>query len=102
MKKRNDNFITSKMYCCNCGHEGIPIMRKLGQYREPGHLKKIYCPYCNKEWNHVEIRPFYSDYNYEDFKLEIKYNNFNENGDRKEPYKIFRKNLKIKIIKGEI
>ena len=38
----------------------------------------------------------YSDYNYEDFQLEIKYHNFDEEGNRKEPYRIFRGNLKKK------
>ena len=94
MRRRNDDFSVSRMFCCNCGREGVPISRKSGRYREAGHLKKLYCIYCGKDWNHVEIRPMYTDYNYEDFKLEMKYHNFDENGERKEPYRIFRGNLK--------
>lgn len=94
MRRRNDDFSVSRMFCCNCGREGVPISRKSGRYREAGHLKKLYCIYCEKDWNHVEIRPMYTDYNYEDFKLEMEYHNFDENGERKEPYRIFRSNLK--------
>ena len=93
---KNNDFTISRMFCCNCGKEGIPIPRKFGHYHHAGHLKKLYCIHCGKEWNHAEIRSMYSDYNYEDFKLEMKYHNFNEEGDRKEPYRIFRGNLKKK------
>lgn len=86
----------SKMYCTICGNEGISIFRKSNQYREPGHLKKIYCIHCKKETNHAEVRSFFNDYNYKDFKLEKKYNNFDENGNRKQPYRIFRGELKKK------
>ena len=91
---RRKNFTMSKMYCTKCGREGVPIARIIGKYREPGHLKKLYCIYCKGEYNHVEIRPMYSDYNYEDFLLEMKYNNFNSKGERNIPYRIFRGNLK--------
>lgn len=91
---KNNNISISRMFCCKCGNENIPIMRRGGHYREPGHLKKIYCIHCGKEWNHVEIRSIYSDYNYEDFELEMKYHNFDEEGNRKEPYRIFRGKLK--------
>ncbi len=90
------NNILSKMYCTKCGKEGIGIFRKPSQCREPGHLKKMYCIYCKEEINHVEIRSIFSDYNYEDFKLEIKYHNFDDKGNRKQPYRIFRGKLKQK------
>ncbi len=96
MSKKNYNFVISRMFCCACGREGVPISRKLGHYREAGHLKKLYCIYCGKMWNHAEIRPIYSDYTYKDFQLEMQYNNFDEDGNRKEPYRIFRGNLKQK------
>ena len=94
---KNNNFTISRMFCCNCGKEGIPITRKFGHYRNAGHLKKLYCIYCGKEWNHVEIRP-YSSYNYNDFELEMKYYNFDNEGNRKAPYKTFKGNLKQKGI----
>ena len=96
MKK--NNFSISEMYCTKCENKGLDIPRKDNRRREPGHLKKLYCIYCQQEQNHVEIREIYSDYNLEDFELEMKYNNFDENGNRKEPYRIFRGNLKQKGI----
>lgn len=96
MRRKNNDFMISRMFCCNCGREGVPVTRKSGHYREAGHLKKLYCIYCGKEWNHAEVRPMYSDYNYEDFKLEMEYHNFDEEGNRKKPYRIFRGDLKKK------
>ena len=32
------------------------IFRKKGNLKKPGHLKKLYCPYCKKEVNQVEVR----------------------------------------------
>ena len=91
-----NNFSVSDMYCTCCGQKSLPIARVVGHYKEPGHLKKLYCFHCNKVCNHVEIKPTYNDYNLQDFKLEIKYHNFDEMGNRKEPYRIFRGNLKQK------
>lgn len=87
------NFSISKMYCVNCHREGISIPRRNGKYREAGHLKNLYCVYCKENHNHVEIKPISSDYNYEDFLLEIEYHNFDEEGNRKKPYRIFRSEL---------
>ena len=84
------NFIMSEMYCTSCGRKGIAIPRKNGKYREPGHLKNLYSIYCRKNCNHAEVRDMYSDYNYEDFLLEFENGNFDEDGNRKEPYRIFR------------
>lgn len=84
----------SEMYCTCCGKKGISIPRKNNKFRKSGHLKKLYCIYCGAEKNHVEIRPIYDDYAHKDFELEMKYNNFDSEGNRKEPYRIFRKNLK--------
>lgn len=64
------NTYTSNFYCTKCGKKGIPLPRKISSQRLPGHLKKIYCPYCKTEENHVEIRPF-GGYRYEDFLEEF-------------------------------
>ena len=64
-----NNFLPSDFYCTECGRKGIPIIRIAGKEREAGHLKKLYCLYCQKETNHAEIRPF-GKYNKEDFKKE--------------------------------
>ena len=80
MAKRTRNVsFDSNFYCTKCGNKGIPIARKKGAEREAGHLKKLFCLHCNQERNHVECKPF-SHYDYEDFKLEMSYGNFDENG----------------------
>ena len=48
--------VMSEFYCTQCGKKGIPVYRKKGQERKAGHLKKLYCLYCNMETNHVEIK----------------------------------------------
>ena len=88
---------TSDFYCVRCGNKGIPIARKIGSQREAGHLKKLYCLHCQEQTNHAEIRPF-GAYHYEDFKLEMSYGNFDENGLRKMTYG----ELKTAINNGEI
>lgn len=88
-----NNFIVSRMFCCSCGQEGIPITRRKGQTREPGHLKKLYCIHCGKEWNHVEIRQMSKKYTYEDFEIEMLYNNFDSEGNRKVPFKQLKKEI---------
>lgn len=78
---------TSKMYCTKCGREGISIARPKRQ-REPGHLKKLYCPYCGEEVNHVEIKEK-GVYNYTIFLHEYTGGNFNEQGQRILPWRQF-------------
>lgn len=87
MRRRNKRptEIESVFYCVNCGTKGIPIMRVRGMEREAGHLKKLFCLKCQKEWNHAECKPF-SHYDYKDFLLEKEYDNFDENGNRKMKY----------------
>ncbi len=82
----------SDMYCTKCGKKNIPIQRKKGQEREKGHLKKMYCIYCQQEVNMVEIKECAS-YTLDDFKLEFKYQNFDNEGNRKMPLKDFKKYL---------
>ena len=74
---KNKASITSEFYCTECGSKGIPIARKIGTKKEPGHLKKIYCLKCKKETNHAEVRP-YGSYDYEDFLEEYSLGRFFE------------------------
>ena len=86
----------SDFYCTYCGHKSYPILRRVGKEREPGHLKNLFCLYCNQERNMVEIKAE-GKYSLEDFEIEFKYGNF-INGVRKLPYKQFIS----KVEKGEI
>jgi len=81
-------IMISDFYCTQCGHKGIPIVRKDNKIREPGHLKKLYCIYCNQENNHVECKEF-SKYTHEDFLKEFNGHNFKEDGTRQLPWKQF-------------
>lgn len=98
MRKSKDirlqNF--SDFYCTKCGHKGIPIIRKSGKAKEPGHLKKLFCLYCNEEENMVEIKQKGS-YTLEDFLIEFQNGNF-ENGERKMPYKQFLAEMRKKNV----
>ena len=71
----------SDFYCTHCGALGLPVVRSAKHTREPGHLKKLYCPRCRIQRNMVEVRPF-GRYTYEDFQIEFKYGNFDEEGQR--------------------
>lgn len=89
MKRNKDIRLSSlsDFYCTSCGHKGIPIIRNPGKEKEPGHLKKLYCLYCNTEKNMVEVKQK-GKYTLEDFIIEFENGNF-ENGQRKLPYRQF-------------
>lgn len=71
--KRPAKVSMSDFYCTECGKRGLSCMRADSRKRKAGHLKKLWCPYCNKETNHVEVRAdkssaytvadFYEEYN---------------------------------------
>lgn len=50
------SYDISKFFCIQCGKEGIPCIRKSSHKREKHHLKKLWCPCCRTEVNHVECR----------------------------------------------
>lgn len=88
--KRLNNLTKSEFYCVKCGNKGIPIQRQKNKEREQGHLKKLYCPFCQVETNHVEVREK-GKYNEYDFRLEFTFGNFDEDGNRIKPFKQFRR-----------
>ena len=47
-----------QFYCMLCGRPGIPLRRKIGFQHGALHRKKLYCPYCKTEVNHIEVRNF--------------------------------------------
>lgn len=84
--------ICDELYCVNCGNKGIPIMRKTKRERPSGHLKRLWCPYCKKEFNHVQCNEF-THYTHQDFLFEKMYDNFDEDGNRKMSYGDLRKEV---------
>lgn len=88
-------MISSDFYCTRCCSKGIPIARKKGQQREPGHLKRLFCLKCGKEVNHVEIKAT-GEYTLNHFLAEKEYDNFDEEGNRIVPYRQFIGDLKVR------
>lgn len=100
-KSKNIRNITlSDFYCTCCGNKGIPVFRTVGQEREPGHLKKLFCLNCQDEKNMVEVRSI-GKYNLEHFWIEYEYGNFDKDGNRIEPWKQFVAKIRQEMIKNE-
>ena len=53
MKKKKYNI--SYFICPECG-ESFPLPRFQGSQREKGHIKDLYCAFCNKVVKTTEIR----------------------------------------------
>ena len=47
-------YTEHSFYCLKCGNKGIPLMRNQGFKHERHHRKKLYCPFCKQEVNHIE------------------------------------------------
>lgn len=86
-------MITSDFYCTQCGNKALMLPRKNSRLKEPGHLKKLFCIFCQKENNCVEVRPIGTKYDYQDFLIEFKHNNFNPDGTRKLSYGELKKTI---------
>ena len=97
IKKKGSDVIMkmtiSDMYCTQCGKKVYSIPRNYGREREPGHLKHMYCIFCKKNVNMVEIRDFGSKYTLDDFYLEFDLHNFNKDGTRKLSWSNFKTHL---------
>lgn len=52
---KRPKYVTSHFICpeCNCA---IPIPRKLGNQREKGHIKDMFCPTCGEVRKFREVR----------------------------------------------
>lgn len=50
------NYAEHSFYCIKCGNKGIPLARKQGFQHERFHRKKMYCPFCKEEVNHIECK----------------------------------------------
>ena len=66
--KRSNNYVEHSFYCIRCGNKGIPLRRNSGHQHAQSHRKKLYCPYCKMEVNHVECKNDEDVYN---FKLDF-------------------------------
>ena len=68
----------SNFYCLQCGQKGIPLPRNRGRQREKFHRKRMYCPHCKIDVNHIEVKTsmeaqeFKRNYNKGVYQLEAK------------------------------
>lgn len=97
MKTSIKNMNKSRFFCTQCGKEAFPVFRPKSKSRETGHLKKLFCLYCNEEVNCVELAETNS-YTREDFELEFDNFNFNPDGTRVQTLN----QLKAAIRNGEL
>ena len=52
-------YITTELhdfYCLSCGRKTISLPRERGHQHNKFHRKKLYCPWCHIECNHIEIK----------------------------------------------
>ena len=69
MKRQISNYVSSQMFCTQCGAKGIPIPRQKNHLRETGHLKRLYCVSCKKVCNFAEMSVNYTPQDFaRDFK----------------------------------
>lgn len=98
MQLRNNEI--HKLVCVKCMCKALPmyVPRKKDKLREAGHLKKCYCCSCGEETNHAEVTET-GGYTNREFYLEWAYNNFDENGNRKQPWRMFVNEIRSKNMK---
>lgn len=62
-------------YCLNCGQKSLTLPRKIGRQYKSGHRKKLYCPHCHTEVNHIECK---NDFDVWEFKQAFEAGEFQE------------------------
>ena len=58
MSKRKQRVKLHDFYCLKCGNKGIGVFRNVGFQRERFHRKRLYCPFCKEEVNHIECKTY--------------------------------------------
>lgn len=58
MSKRKQRIELHDFYCLKCGNKGIGVFRNVGFQRERFHRKRLYCPFCKEEVNHIECKTY--------------------------------------------
>lgn len=53
MKHIKKSFVLSYLKCSNCG-EFVLIPRRVGRQKKGGHIKDMWCPYCQTETKFIE------------------------------------------------
>lgn len=50
------NYEPHTFWCIQCGNRGLDIQRKVNHRHGKHHRKKLWCPWCKMEINHIECR----------------------------------------------
>ena len=50
------NYEPHTFWCIKCGNRGLDIQRKTNHKHGKHHRKKLWCPWCKMEINHIECR----------------------------------------------
>ena len=53
---RVNRFDFSSFYCPSCGKKAMDLPRPRSLTRQSFHRKKLYCPWCKKTYNCIEVR----------------------------------------------
>lgn len=56
MAKGINKFDFSSFYCPACGKKTMDLPRPKSLIRQGFHRKKLYCPWCKKTYNCIEVR----------------------------------------------
>lgn len=52
------NMEEHTFFCINCGQKNVPLFRNRGFRHKKHHRKKLYCPFCKTEVNHIECKDY--------------------------------------------
>ena len=52
----NYNYEPHTFWCIQCGNKGLDLQRKVNHRHGKHHRKKLWCPWCKMEVNHIECR----------------------------------------------
>lgn len=59
-------IVQNQFYCMRCGRCVMTLPRARGRQRERFHRKKLWCPWCQKELNCVEVKNYEEEQEFKD------------------------------------
>lgn len=57
MRPKNKGFVLTNLKCGNC-ERTMMIPRRIGRQKQKGHIKDMWCPYCNTMSKFVEYKGY--------------------------------------------
>lgn len=83
-------FSEHNFYCMRCGRKGLPIARRDSHNYSKHHRKRLWCPWCGMEVNHIECR---NDSEVYEFKQAFEAGEYKEEAEKSIEYINKEKNL---------